>query len=350
MSGAVLFFASHILSSIHVSASRRVRCAAADSRPLPVTLVYRSKISTLLFRGFGAPLPPSRAYSSVSPGPPLGFSPVPANATPADADIVATFADNWLLRADQRTLVLTDFGAAVDALRPKRQVCSSSPAAPVPQFGASAATAATGPGEANFASLPSAPRQSTAAAGDGAGAAGAVSGGERKSWAADKEACLATTTTRCQPAAKRGLSVSERVGLTGERPSGIEVDEDVTAASPARKRRRHGVVEESCGEGVDQHGRDRPEMSSTALYDKLLLPFSKYCVAGTPSIVAPELSRAWREEKDLDFRRSDVSLCWLSGSACEIVVPLNGYERVVTIVHGKCRWSCISGIVHSFCG
>ncbi|CAM9336138.1 unnamed protein product, partial [Hapterophycus canaliculatus] len=39
---------------------------------------------------------------------------------------------------------------------------------------------------------------------------------------------------------------------------------------------------------------------------KLVFPFSKYCVTGTPSVVAPELARAWREETVLDFRRSDV--------------------------------------------
>ena len=221
--------------------------------------------------------------------------------------------------------MLTDFGAAVDSLRPKRQMCSSSPAAPVPQFGGAASNAATGPRESTFASLPSVPRQSSVSAGDGVGAAGAATGAEGKSGDTDKESFLATTTTpRCQPTTKQGLSVSERPGLTAKRPAGIEVDEDVSAvsaASPARKRRRHGVVEESGGKGADQQGGVGPEAFSTALSDKLLLPFSKYCVTGTPSILAPELARAWREEKDLDFRRSDVSQCWLSSSTCEHHCP-----------------------------
>lgn len=253
---------------------------------------------------------------------------MPADVTPTDADIFAYFADNWLLRADQRTLVLTDFGAAVDSLRPKRQV-GVSPAAPIPQPGVAAATAATGPRKATFTDLTSSPCQSAGSAGSAAAAAAAAAAGEvdGAADAANGEACksgdagtetfLASTTARCRPAAKRGLSVCERLGLVGSRSSGIDVDEDVTAASPARKRRRHCDDEESGSGRVDQQGGGKPEVSSTGLSDKLLLPFSKYCVAGTPSIVAPELARAWREEKDLDFRRSDVSLRWLLGSTCE---------------------------------
>lgn len=211
------------------------------------------------------------------------------NATLADFFLLC-LADNWLLRADQRTLVLTDFGAAVDSLRPERQACSSSPAR-ISQIGATAATAGTGPGKGTFA-------------------AGAASGETGKRAVADNEMFPAPTTARCrcQPPEKRVLSASESLGLTGKASSGVEVDEDVGTASPARKRRRNAGDEESGGQN-DQHGRDKPHVSSTRLSDRLLVPFSKYCVAGTPSIVAPELARAWREEKDLDFRRSDVSLC-----------------------------------------
>lgn len=178
-------------------------------------------------------------------------------------------------------------------------MCSSSPTAPIPHFGAAAPTAATGPGKATFAGLASSLCQSTGGADDDDAAAAAVAG--VASGDAGKGAFLASTTARCQPGAKRALSESERLGLTGKISSGIEGDEDVSAVSPARKRRRHCSDEES-------GGGDKPEVSSTELSDKLVLPFSKYCVAGTPNIVAPELARAWREEKDLDFRRSDVSL------------------------------------------
>lgn len=250
---------------------------------------------------------------------PLGFIPFTRYSVfHADAHVVF-FADNWLLRADQRTLVLTDFGAAVDALRPNRRMSLPWPAAPIPQPGAAAATNATGPGEATFASLTSGPCQNTGAASSDAAVAAAAAAGDRDGAAgsasgdAEKETVPTPTTARCQPAEERVLSVTERFGLTGTTSSRIEGDGDVSAASPARKRRRHCGDEESGGGRVDIQGGDKQEVSSRRLSDKLLVPFSKYCVAGTPSIVAPELARAWREENDLDFRRSDVSLCLLSG-------------------------------------
>ena len=236
--------------------------------------------------------------------------------------LLCVLADNWLLSADQRSLILTDFGAAVDALRPKRRMCSSWPAAPIPQSGAVTATNGTGPGEARdtFASINSGPSQSTRAASNDAprgGAAGAASGEGGKSGDANKKRFPAPTTARCEPTSKRVLPASKRSGSTDSTALCVEGGGDVSAASPARKRRRHCGHEESGSRSVDPQAGYTPEVSPTRLSDQLLFPFSKYCVTGTPSILAPELARAWREEKDLDFRRSDVSLCWLSSKSRE---------------------------------
>lgn len=58
----------------------------------------------------------------------------------------------------------------------------------------------------------------------------------------------------------------------------------------------------SLGKGESSEERSARKQRS----EGLVFPFNPYCVAGTPSCVAPELAQAWREKTVLDFRRSDV--------------------------------------------
>ncbi len=210
-------------------------------------------------------------------------------------------ADNWLLGADQQTLVLTDFGSAVDALRPEGRAGSSwhatpTPAAPVPPFDAPAAAVAArpNPGEATVAGRVSSPCRSAQAT--GSTAVGPAARGE-----AGEESSLASTVRRFDPESK---------------PSSDSVAEGVDPASRARKRRRF------CGGGEDQQGgesargngkeKDKPaEGCSMRLSEKLVFPYSNYLGTGAPAFVAPELARAWREKSVLDFRHSDVGPCVL---------------------------------------
>lgn len=72
-------------------------------------------------------------------------------------DVVVSLADNWLLRADQRTLVLTDFGACIDSSAPPKagSPCLSRPSAVArPASDARAKTAAAAKGGSKAASLP----------------------------------------------------------------------------------------------------------------------------------------------------------------------------------------------------
>ena len=65
------------------------------------------------------------------------------------------------------------------------------------------------------------------------------------------------------------------------------------------------IGEQSCGARAEAGGGFQSEPAREPS-EGLVFPFSEYFVAGTPSIVAPELARAWRERTELDFRRSDV--------------------------------------------
>ncbi|CAM9696013.1 unnamed protein product, partial [Ectocarpus fasciculatus] len=83
--------------------------------------------------------------------------------------------DNWLLCADQRTLVLTDFGACFDSSsppQPRSTQSSSSPPAPIPCLGASAPAAATDQGQPRVTGRDSVPYRSSGVIGSTAAAGG----------------------------------------------------------------------------------------------------------------------------------------------------------------------------------
>lgn len=227
---------------------------------------------------------------------------------------VIVFADNWLLRADHRTLVLTDFGACIDSRRPptNRRHSSSSPAvskpsAPIPDMHATPTT--TGLGEAAVAPRTSSSYRPTGGGG-GASAVAAATGCSDTY----EGTLLASSTATPQASSNPFIAASEGRGLTGKFPPGVDADEGVDAASGARKRRRYYAGEQSDGWRIGQRGGgparvgDEPDVRSTGLSEKLVFPFNEYFMVGAASIVAPELAQAWREKTVLDYRRSDVSL------------------------------------------
>lgn len=160
------------------------------------------------------------------------------------------------------------------------------------------------------------------------------------SWDAGEETFLASATAKRQATASRFISASERLGFTGKFSSAGADEDD---ASGGRKRRRSCAGEESNGYwrtvqrggGLARVG-DEPDVGSTGLSEKLVFPFSKYFVVGAPSIVAPELARAWREETVLDFRRSDVSRLLAVGVHLRReVLWWVSHARLVTVMHGE---------------
>lgn len=149
--------------------------------------------------------------------------------------------------------------------------------------------------------------------GDGHGGASAATLPPPRGWSMYKGTLLASATAKPGASANPFLSASKRTGLTGKFPSGGGADKDVDAASRGNKRRRYcagGETSDSWrtsqrGGGPARFG-DEPGVPPKGPSEELKFPFSRYFTVGAASIVAPELAQAWREETDLDYRRSDV--------------------------------------------
>ncbi|CAN0106327.1 unnamed protein product [Scytosiphon promiscuus] len=144
--------------------------------------------------------------------------------------------DNWLLRADQRTLVLTDFGACVDSRKPPqaRSPCLPPPAPPTRCSGAAeaaAAAVANGGGRAAGLVHRSSPPGSTAAAPAAASASAAAASGYCRPQGtgvppatpapAASTPCRPREVPRAAPASAEAAAAAQAAGLTrGDRPSG----------------------------------------------------------------------------------------------------------------------------------
>lgn len=292
----------------------------------------------------------------------------------------AYLAANWLIAADQTSLVLTDFGACVDSLRPHSKPPSEHSSAPEPTRRGPSATAVprdavVGPGvqgksPSTVASAACAGQKLQPADGHAltptrvspAGATGVVvetSGraGTKRPRDAVEDTPAAPSSTAVVESLLEGslLAASQPPELAGNVSSPLPIDGRgrVPASNQGGKRRRCSegtdsgstsagiggggidggscsgggssgsgggggggtgrASEQSCGArataaaaaGEGEAG-DPSDSSREPPSKGLVFPFSDYFVAGTPSIVAPELARAWREKTELDFRRSDV--------------------------------------------
>ncbi|CAM9286547.1 unnamed protein product [Ectocarpus sp. 12 AP-2014] len=231
--------------------------------------------------------------------------------------------DNWLLCADQRTLVLTDFGACFDSSNPPQPwstSSSSSPAVPVPCLGASAAVSATNLEPTAVTGRDSNPCRSSGAVGCTAAAAAAAvaassaaSNGTDLSGAGSAEP-LANAVTggkrpmeagKFVPPRDFGSANKKHLGVTSMPSCDTGTHADSVPGPQDSKRRRLGY-------GDQQRDKGRictatgTVCSTTKVSTKMVIPFSNYCVAGAPNILAPELARAWEEETPLNFTRSDV--------------------------------------------
>ncbi|CAM9561025.1 unnamed protein product, partial [Laminaria digitata] len=234
---------------------------------------------------------------------------------------------NWLLAADLHSLVLTDFGACVDSLRPHSKPPSEHSSTPeLMRFSPNTATtegeAVAGPGvnggsPSVFGSAACAGRIVHSADGHAlppigspVGASGVVvetSGGAGTKRPRDAledapAASSSSTAVGSLPHGSRRVAASGPPVISGNVPSPSLLpvgsgDHVAVAVRDGGKRRR-------CSGGT---GSGHPSDYVTGPPSEgLVFPFSEYFVAGTPSIVAPELALAWRERTELDFRRSDI--------------------------------------------
>ncbi|CAN0277287.1 unnamed protein product, partial [Ectocarpus sp. 8 AP-2014] len=229
--------------------------------------------------------------------------------------------DNWLLCADQRTLVLTDFGACFDSSNPPQPSStpsSSSPAVPVPCLGASAAVSATDLEQAAVTGRDSNPCRSSGAVGSAAAAAAAAANsaafnGTDLSGAGAAEPLANAVTGRKGPMEAGnfvpprdfGSANRKHLGVTGMPSCDTGTHADSVPGPQDNKRRRldYGDQERDNGRIGSVTGT---ACSTAKVSDKMVIPFSSYCAAGAPNILAPELSRAWEENTPLNFTQSDV--------------------------------------------
>ncbi|CAB1100595.1 unnamed protein product [Ectocarpus sp. CCAP 1310/34] len=232
--------------------------------------------------------------------------------------------DNWLLCADQRTLVLTDFGACFDSSnppQPRSKPSSSSPAVPVPCLGASAAVSATDLEQTAVTGRGSNPCRSSGAVGSTAAAAAAAaaattsaaSNGTDLSGAGAAEPLANAVTGRKRPMEAGNFVPSRDFGSANRKHLGVSsmpscdtgTNADSVPGPQDSKRRRLGYRDQE-RDKVRICSATGTVCSTTEVSDKMVIPFSNYCVAGAPNILAPELARAWEEETPLNFTRSDV--------------------------------------------
>ncbi|CAM9755689.1 unnamed protein product, partial [Ectocarpus sp. 13 AM-2016] len=257
--------------------------------------------------------------------------------------------DNWLLCADQRTLVLTDFGACFDSSnppQPRSAPSSSSPAVPTPCLGASAAVSAIDLEQTAVTGRDSNPRRSSGAVGSSAAAAAAAAAavaaaatsatpnGTDLSGAGAAEPSANAATGRKRPMKAVNFLPPRDFGSANRKHLGVtsmpSCDTGTHAGSvpgPQNSKRRrldYGHQERDKGRICSTTGT---VCSKTKVSDKMVIPFSNYCAAGAPNILAPELARAWEEETPLNFTRSDVfsvGLCMYRMLRPDSVVIDNG--------------------------
>lgn len=278
--------------------------------------------------------------------------------TSPDRGAAACVAANWLIAADQRSLVLTDFGACVDSLRPHLKPPNEHSS--TPESVRRSPTTTTAPREAVvrpdvqgkassvFVSAAWAGRELQPADGcalaairvSAPGATGVVLETEANGGAGTKrprnaleDTPAASSNTAVESLLESVLAASPPPLFPGNVSSPFLNDASgrVAAVNQGGKRRRYskdtdsgstsagiGAGGSSCGSGSGTGHASKlscderaaaaadPPNSAREPSEALVFPFSEYFVAGTPSIVAPELARAWRDGTELDFRRSDV--------------------------------------------
>lgn len=263
---------------------------------------------------------------------------LPPAGEPQPPDV--RYPDNWLLRNDQRTLVLTDFGACVDSSCPpsKPPAAAASPSlsasitqsaadppglrqadrdprdvvtgAPSTPEGDDCVAALSGTGSANPRSdgsyrIPSSTpyRASSPPIGVGGGTV------KRPREAAMEEptpAAVAPVNAAASCATSSSSGTRQVQPTTSNGRSGSHAREGAAESQP-RKRQRCPGTDWKGGSGRGGGGGEEWQAERKERSENLVFPFSDYFVAGTPSCVAPELAQAWRERTVLDFRRSDVS-------------------------------------------
>ena len=278
-----------------------------------------------------------------------------------DRGAVACLAANWLIAADQRSLVLTDFGACIDSLRPHSKPPNGQSSTPEPTLTTIPRDAVVGPGVQGKSSStlvsaacagrelqPADEHALTAIRVSAPGATGVLlktetSGGARTERPLDvlEDTPAVSSSTAGQSLPESIFATSQPLVFSGNVSSPFPIDARgrVAAVSRGRKRQRcsegtdSGSTSAGMGGGGSACGSDSggsgngsgsgsgtgrarklscderaadPPNSAREPSEALVFPFSEYFVAGTPSIVAPELARAWRDRTELDFRRSDV--------------------------------------------
>lgn len=267
---------------------------------------------------------------------------LPPAGEPQPPDV--RYTDNWLLRNDQRTLVLTDFGACVDSSCPpsKPPAAAASPPlsasitesaadpmglrqadrdprdvvtdAPNPPEGDDGVAALSGSGSSNPRSdgtyrIPSSTPYRASSPPTGVGG-GTVK--RPRDTATDEPTPAAGARVNAAASCATSSSSGRRQvqPTTSDGRSGSDARENAAESQPRKRQRCPGTDGQGGsgrGGGGGGGGGEEWQAGRKERSENLVFPFSDYFVAGTPSCVAPELARAWRERTVLDFRRSDVS-------------------------------------------
>ena len=259
------------------------------------------------------------------------------STSPLGVGVYVFTTDNWLLTNDQRSLVLTDFGSCVDSLRPQPIPSPTIPSSPPVDGAVDSAACAKSESEAHVitSDIVTAPSTSPltsplplhlpSASCSGSNDAGTSteSGTESGTRLVSAERGVGTTNASLGEEAASGpggksldvvggaLPTSATEGGDGSDASSVATSA-ATATTEERRRKRPCVAKESHeGSGPSGGKNEREAWSSSRrsrrdMSEGLVFPFCEYFSAGTPSFLAPELDRAWRERGVMDFRRSDV--------------------------------------------